>query len=254
MFCSACGTANTDTAKACRVCGEPLAREDHWKKWVTAVRKWADKRAKLLLLVLWVLFASAVPAIHFYGASQEFEITGELLYKLEEADTPDVRPVAGARIEVFEDKGKGFLNSRYSLLLVRRSELEMGPGVYDSKVDIMLSPLKLAPLSRMNWGWWEGERLRNCGWASQLFKESQQTPAVYATTNTNVSGHFWLKLKRGKYFITAESQVPSFWRLEDDPIHRPDTSAPVTGSAFWCIPVTVTGNTKVVSAEPECSP
>jgi hypothetical protein len=207
-----------------------------------------------LLLAAFSGFAAAGFAMYYYRATQEFEITGELLYKNEEGDLPDVRPVAGARIEVFEDKGKGLLSSRYSLLLMRRTELEIGPGVDDSKVDIMLSPLKLAPLSRMNWGWWEGERLRNCGWASQLFKESQQTPAVYATTNTNVSGHFWLKLKRGKYFITAESQVPSFWRLEDDPIHRPDTSAPVTGSAFWRIPVTVTGNTKVVSAEPDCSP
>jgi hypothetical protein len=208
-----------------------------------------------LLLAALAGFAVVGFAMYYYRATQEFEITGELLYKNEEGDVPDVRPVAGARIEVLEDKGKGFSpNNRYGLLLMRRSELEIGPEDYDSKVDTMLSPLKLAPLSRMNWGWWEGERLRNCEWASQLFKESQQTPAVYATTSTNVSGHFWLKLKRGKYFITSESQVPSFWRLEDDPIHRPDTSAPVTGRAFWSIPVTITGNTKVVSAEPDCSP
>jgi hypothetical protein len=69
-----------------------------------------------------------------------------------------------------------------------------------------------------------------------------------------MSGHFWLKLRRGEYFITSQTEVPSFWRLEHDPIHAPDKSEPVTGNAFWNEPVTVTGNMKVVSADPSCSP
>jgi hypothetical protein len=189
-------------------------------------------------------------AAYYDRTSQEFEVTGEVLYKNETR----VRPVAGARVQVYEDEGKPFpRNNRFSMVIEREIYLWMSPKS-DPKRDIELAPLNLAPLSEMDWAWWEIERLHNCSWAGRVFNEALQSPAVVATTSTDMSGRFWLKLRRGKYFITAEGEVPTFWRIEDDPVHSADTSRPVTGDAFWSIPVAVTGSMKVVSADPSCSP
>ncbi len=141
--------------------------------------------------------------------------------------------------------------------------LQLSPRSYDSAHDAEFAPLerdrvgimfqRLSKL-KLDWPQWEAERVGNCGFAQHFFEEDKGGPeAIVATTSTNMSGHFWLKLKRGKFFITGQSEVPSFFRLEDS-LLTPDTSAPLTGHAFWSIPITVTGNTKVVSADPICSP
>jgi hypothetical protein len=221
----------------------------------TTPRNWGTEKAPWLRLlwlpVIAVLLAVTGFAVHYYRATQEFDVTGEVLYKNE----TKVRPVEGTRVLVYEDKGKPFpRNNRYSLLMEREVYLWMSPEIRDPTKDIDLVPLNLAPLTKMDWTWWEIERLHNCSWAGRLFKEALQSPAVVATTSTDMSGRFWLKLRRGKYFITAEGEVPTFWRIEDDPGHPDDTSRPVTGDAFWRISVTVTGTMKVVSADPSCSP
>ncbi len=250
MFCSSCGTPNEDGATSCRICREPLTQQSLTKTAETTSNRGIDKARWLWLLVIVALLATTGLVVLYYRASQEFEVTGEVLYKNETR----VRPVAGARVRVYEDKGKTFAqNNRYSLVLERQFYLSMSPKS-DPKRDIELAPLNLAPLSEMDWTWWEIERLHNCSWAGRVFKEALQPPAVVATTSTDMSGRFWLKLRRGKYSITAEGEVPAFWRIEDDPVHSDDTSRPVTGDAFWRIPVTVTGSMKVVSAHPDCSP
>lgn len=256
MFCTSCGTPNEDGATACRVCGEALVRQSSWK-WLTSFRKWAKKTATWIVLAVFAFSVSLGFAIYFYRASQEFEVTGDLLYNNE----GDVRPVAGASIQVFEDtRRKPSPNSKYFLLLHRQLYLQLSPRFYDSAHDAELAPLErdqvgviLPRLSKLDWPQWESQRVGNCGFAQHFFEEDEGGPeAIVATTSTNMSGHFWLKLKRGKYFITGRSEVPSFFRLEDN--LTPDTSAPLTGNAFWSIPITLKGNTKVVSADPICSP
>lgn len=258
MFCSSCGTPNEDGATACRVCGESLVRPPHWKKWIAAVGTWTRKKATWLLVGECALLAAVGLAIYFYRASQEFEITGELLYKNENRM---VRPVGGARIEVFENKKRGSSRpSKYLLLLKRQFYLNLPPEYYDPKADAQLAPLQgvlFPPLSKvqLDWSYWESQRVGNCGSAQRFFEEDQGGPSVIVTTTyTNTGGLFWLKLKRGKYFITAQGDVPSFFRLKDDLTHQPDTSTPLNGDAFWSVPVTVRGTMKVVSAEPICSP
>lgn len=240
MFCSSCGTANAETETVCLACGASLPRKPHWMKW------W-------LLLAVFTAFAAVVFAIYNYRSTQEFEITGELLYKNEQSDVPDVRPVAGARIEVFEAKGTRSDWRKYQLLLWRQGRLRMGR--YHTGDDTTFAALDFVPLSKIDsWSWWEIERLKSCRWAGQVFRGALRSEIPIMTTYTNMSGHFWLKLRRGKYFVTADAEVPSFFRLENDPVHSPDTSTPVTGGAFWLIEITVTGNMKVVSAEASCSP
>ncbi len=208
------------------------------------------KNAKWFWASAMVLVAGLGLVLYYHRTSQTFEVTGEVLYKSE----TQVLPVAGARVEVFEDKvGTISSSSRYRLLLKRQLELKMSPEIRDPKLDVEFAALNLAPLGKMDWRWWETERLWSCRYASQFFVEGIGYPPLLARTSTDSGGHFWLELKRGRYFITAESEVPSFWRLEEA-IHSSDTSAPVDGNAFWAIPVTVQGNAKVVSVEPDCSP
>ena len=250
MFCSSCGTPNEDGTASCRMCGESMVQGRTGNKTIAPLRKWLSEKAKWLSLVIVVLLAAGSFAVYYYRASEEFEVTGELLYKNELR----ARPIIGAQIRVFERRGKGLSpNSRYQLLLSRQSQLRLWPEGYNTQNDVEFAPLGLDPLSKMDWTWWEGQRLFSCGHSEQLFREGLRYPAVIASTSTDMNGHFWLKLKRGQYFITAESQVPSFWRLED-PMHPIDTSRPVEGTAFWSIAVAVTGNLKVVSADPDCSP
>ena len=263
MFCSSCGTANADGATTCRVCGEPLTQQRPSRTPEATLRKWGSENAKWLWLAVVALLAAASSAVYYYRASQEFEVTGEVLYKNEMR----VRPVAGAFIQVLQERGSStspdarnaelslLRNNRYALLLMRQYSLNLNhPGLYDSARDVELAALRLAPLSKMDWTWWESERLRNCRWAAQVFSESLQSPLLVATTSTDMNGRFWLKLKRGRYFITAESEVPSFLRIQEGPFGTADPAQPVTGGAFWNIPVTVTGNMKVISAEAGCSP
>jgi hypothetical protein len=254
MFCSACGTPNADDATSCRICGEALAKRGRVENNPKIMGKLRSIRWKTVWVfcALVALLAATGFGLYFYRSTQEFEVTGQLLYKVE----THVRPVAGAQIQVFEDKGAGIpLKSRYQLVLDKQFELVMwSPESYDSKKDAEFARLNLPPLSGMDWTWWEIERLHNCSWAGLLFNEGLEPPQAVATTSTDMNGRFWLRLKRGKYFITAQSDVPSFWRLEHDPMHQSDTSQPVGGNAFWNIPVTVSGNLKLVSADPACSP
>ncbi len=253
MFCSSCGTPNEEGATSCRICREPLTQQSPSKTTGTTPRNWGIGKARWLWLpVIAALLAATGFAVHYYRASQEFEVTGQLLYKSES----HVRTVGGARIQVYEDKGKSFPpKNRYSLLLMRQFELNiMGPESYDSKWDAELAPLNLEPLAKMDWTWWESQRLRNCMWAGQVFTESLRHRAVVATTSTDLNGRFWLRLRRGKYFITAENEVPNYWRSGHNPFDSSYTEDATAGHAFWDIPVAVTGNVKVVSADPACSP
>lgn len=249
MFCSACGTPNEDGAISCRVCREPLVQ--HTDKTVDSTpEKWMAKKANWLWPPTVIVLAALGFAVYYNRASQEFDVSGQLLYK----NDSHVRPVAGARIQVFEDKGAGIPpDSRYQLFLTRQLELQMFPEIRDPKLDTRFLTLGLSPLGKMDWGWWETERLWGCRYAAQFFAERVGNQVTQLRTSSDSTGHFWLKLKRGKYFITAESEVPSFWRSEER-MHSSDISAPVTGDAFWAIPVTVTGKAKVVSSEPDCSP
>ena len=260
MFCSSCGTANADGAATCRICGEPLSLRPRG-----GLGDWAIKNAKWLWMPVVGLLAGIGVSLYYLRAGQEFEVTGELLYKNERK----VSPVRGAQVRVYEDRGKSLLFdskaqssqgrqlprlSQYWLLQDREFELRLSsPATYDSKHDAELAPLGLAALSKMDWTWWEIERLHNCSWAERKFTESLQGPFLVASTSTDMSGHFWLKLRKGRYYVTAESEVPSFWRIENDPLHS-DISQPADGDAFWSIPITVTGTMKVVSADPDCNP
>ncbi len=251
MFCGSCGTANADGTTTCRVCGESLIQ----KHSTSGLRQWAAKNARWLWIPVMGLLAATGIGVYYYRASQEFEITGELLYK----NARRVNPVRGARVSVYEDKEKSFLllrglPSKYKLLRDRQFYLQLGPATYDPKHDFELAPLGLAALSRMNWTWWEVERLHNCSWAEAKFAEALQVPRLLANTSTDMSGHFWLKLRRGRYLVTAESEVPSFMRIENDPVNSDDTSQPADGNAFWNVPITVTGTMRLVLADPDCDP
>ncbi len=216
MFCKSCGTPNTDTATACRVCGESLTRKPNWMQWLTALRKGATKGTRWLVLVACVLSGAVGFAIYYYRATQEFEITGELLYKNEN----DVRPVAGAYVQVFEDARKARAqNGKYLLLLERQLYLSFSPESYSPTHDAELTPLALNPLSKIRTDWfdWESERLSNCMYAERLFREELKNSLPVATTSTNRSGHFWLKLRRGRYIITTMNGVPSYRHLGSEP-------------------------------------
>ena len=253
MFCSSCGTANADGATTCRICGELLTQQPSNKSSERLPERWWRANAKWLLLAGVAAFAISGFAAYYYRhrAAQEFEVTGELLYKHENK----VRPVAAAYIEVFQDKGRTS-DKKYRLLLWRQTLLRMAdPQRYNPRDDSDFTELDLVPPSEIySWSSWEIERLKGCSHAGQLFSEALRSRIPIATAHTDSNGHFCLKLRRGKYFVNANAQVPNFFRLEHDPGHRPDTSTPVPGAAFWSIPVTVRGNMKVVSAEPACSP
>jgi len=196
MFCSACGTPNVDDATSCRVCGEAFAKQRRANNGVTIVGElqFLNRKVVLGLCGIVALLVAAGFGLYFYRSTQEFNVTGQLLYKSES----HMRTVGGARIQVYEDKGKSFPpKNRYSLLLMRQFELNiMGPESYDSKWDAELAPLNLEPLAKMDWTWWESQRLRNCMWAGQVFTESLRRPAVVATTSTDLNGRFWLRLRR----------------------------------------------------------
>ena len=207
-------------------------------------------------LRLWITAIPVVALIvfagYYYRNAQEFEVTGQVLYR----NAIGIQPVRGAHVEVYDNRQQPkSVRSRYSLLLLRQFELRLSPEYYTPNRDNELSALRLAPLSKMSWSQWESERLRNCSWATQVFLENLVSPMrVVATTSTDMDGRFWLKLKRGKYFITVASYVPTFWRVEHDPVHSADTSERVDGNVFWNMPVSVSGDVKIVSAEPDCDP
>ncbi|SRR5258707_1364958 len=259
MFCSACGTANEDEATSCRFCGEALIQKRAENLPKTTSRKWASKRLLWFSLPVAAMLVLGGIAVYYYRANREFEIIGELLYRNEKG----VHAIAGATVDVLHEKSASIsrvanssgANIRYPQLLDRELSLKLNyPGFYDASKDTRFAKLQLAPLSKMDWTWWEIERLQSCYWGPQLFAEALNSPVSVATTSTDTSGHFWLKLKPGTYIITAESEVPSFWRDREGPVHSADTSQPVAGRAFWSVPITVTGNMRVVTADADCSP
>lgn len=196
----------------------------------------------------------AFAAYYYYWSTQQFEVTGQVLFK----NALGVQPVRGANVEVYDASVKPHLGvTRYALLLVRQSDLQMDPDSFKNgqgrESEKKLIPLNLAPLSAMNWTWWEVQRLRNCSYAAQVFQETLVNPAIIASTSTDMDGRYWLNLKRGKYFITVDSEVPTFFRL-NDPALSADTADTVDGHAFWNVPVSVSGNMKLVSAKPDCDP
>ena len=101
MFCSSCGSANADSATTCRVCGESLTQRSD-KTVDTATKSLRVGKARWIgLSVITLLAATGLGfAVYYYRASQEFEITGELLYKQPPYAGSDtkVSPVAGARV------------------------------------------------------------------------------------------------------------------------------------------------------------
>ena len=251
MFCSSCGTPNEDNATSCRVCREQLIQNLPLKQTVPHPNALLLSRTWVWLALVATLALSGFGFYHHW-TTEEFEITGQLLFKNESK----VTPIPGAHIRAFrKPRNASLLHSRYSLLTMRQFELLVSrPGMYDKKVDAELAPLNLAPLSVMDWTWWEVQRLHNCMYAESLFSESLRNPPEVADTSTDTTGHFWLRIQRGEYFITAESEVPSSWRVEGDLLATSDTSQGLTGDAFWIIPIRVSGNMKVIAAEPDCRP
>ena len=247
MFCSSCGTPNPDEATKCRVCGEQLFRPVHKSAEPGSPKSPPSKTwlwAMVIAIIVWI-----GAAFYTFGPNHKFEVTVELLYN----NKTGLHPAAGASVRVYEDKGKEISpKSRYALILLRQAGLKIGHEIYQSIDHADLSPLNLPPLSRMDSLWWEFERKHNCSWAAKLFNETLQFPKLVASNSTDTNGHFWLKLKRGTYYITAESEVQTYWHSNDS-LHTVDTSQPTTGTAFWMIPTEITG-VKVISAEPDCSP
>src|SRR5207249_4710589 len=132
-------------------------------------------------------------AAYFYWSTQQFEVTGQVLYR----NPIGVGPARGARVEVYNAKQKPHSGAtRYSLLLLRQMDLHMSPDNYPrpQNQESQFTPLKLAPLGAMNWTWWEVERLNSCFYAAQVFRETLQKPEAIATTSTDMDGRYWLNL------------------------------------------------------------
>ena len=92
-----------------------------------------------------------------------------------------------------------------------------------------------------NWN----QRLTDC-WQAMSHKPNK--PEEVARTYTDATGQFTLRLKPGAYYLYATSDVPSFVMDDEGKL------SPVTGHAYWREQLDVAGETKLVSAEPLCSP
>ncbi len=182
-------------------------------------------------------------------ANQEFVVTGEILHK----NGTKVQPVAGADITIFAPSFEREAFERESsywrilpLLLQRQLILQdWQPGFAGlAEEDARFAVLHLSPLTKMDRIWWNDERLINCSFGARRFRESFR---YVTSTSADMKGDFWVKLKRGSYIIFAESEV----RTSIDYGGRTQSAK---GWAFWDIPITVTGDMKVVSASASCSP
>jgi hypothetical protein len=177
-------------------------------------------------------------------ANQEFVVTGEILHK----NGTKVQPVAGADITIYAHAFEREGSYLRILPLVRERQLILhlwhpgSPGLAEK--DARFAVLQLSPLAKMDRIWWNDESLINCSFGARRFWESFR---YVTSTSADMKGDFWVKLKRGSYIIFAESEVQTS-------IDYGGRTQSATGWAFWDIPITVTGDMKVVSASASCSP